>query len=58
MRARAGVMLVLSLPCAALGAFMGIIDPRHGSEVVGYPLMLLGALLLLGGLRAFKRPPT
>ncbi len=37
------VTLVGALSLMGLGAFMAIIDPRHGSELVGYPLLVLGA---------------
>ena len=37
---------VLACVLFAAGLYVGVIDPRHGSEVLGYPLMLLGAGLL------------
>jgi hypothetical protein len=40
---RAVVTVVAALTLMGLGAFMAIIDPRHGSEIVGYPLLAVGA---------------
>lgn len=44
MKVLGACIAALSLPCGGLGAFIGIIDPRHGSEVFGYALMVLSVL--------------
>ena len=51
-RLRTVVLLVISVVLFGLGLFTSVLDPRHGSEVVGVPLLGASAL---GGLALVLR---
>ena len=47
-----------SLLLAAAGFYIGVVEPRHGSEVLGYPLMVVGGVVSVTLVRRrLRRPP-
>ncbi len=54
----APVVGLFSLLLAAAGFYIGVVDPRHGSEVVGYPLMVLGGVVFVAMVRRRLRRPA
>jgi hypothetical protein len=47
--------LLVGLSLIALGTFLAIIDPRHGSEWLGAPLRGVGGLLTAWAFRRLQR---